>query len=139
MSEQVLCLVVTLSVITLMFAWVPFIYFVCPQCSRALERHWLRKVAEGRRRVSLANQLHVYRSWPVKPCGTRDGISRAGEFGATGPFANGCVFYDVTQGDIVGACGTSPGQNKNTPRHTLNNLWLPSIAWDTKDESPSLY
>jgi hypothetical protein len=61
------------------------------------------------------------------------------QFDTVNKFANGCVFYDVTQGDIVGACGTSPGQNKNTPRHTLNNLWLPSIAWDTKDESPSLY
>jgi hypothetical protein len=72
MHERILCLVITLSVIALMFAWVPFIYFVCPLCRRALERHWLKKIAEGKRRVFLANQLLVCSSWPAESYETPD-------------------------------------------------------------------
>jgi hypothetical protein len=65
MSEQIFSLIVTVSVIALMVAWVLFI-FVCPLFGRALERHWLKKVEEGKRRVFLANHLLIRRSWPVE-------------------------------------------------------------------------
>ncbi len=38
MSEETLCVVITALVIALMFAWVPVLEFVCPRCSRVLER-----------------------------------------------------------------------------------------------------
>jgi hypothetical protein len=43
MSEQTLSLIITVAIIALMFAWAPFLNFVCPPCGRALERFRLRK------------------------------------------------------------------------------------------------
>jgi hypothetical protein len=43
MSEQALSLIITGVIIALMFAWAPFLNFVCPPCGRALERLRLRK------------------------------------------------------------------------------------------------
>lgn len=43
MSEQTLSLIIAVAIIALMFAWVPFLNFVCPPCGRALERLRLRK------------------------------------------------------------------------------------------------
>jgi hypothetical protein len=38
MSEQTLCILITVLVIALMFVWVPILEFVCPPCGRAIER-----------------------------------------------------------------------------------------------------
>ncbi len=35
MSEQSICLILTVLIIALMFAWVPFLNLVCPPCGRA--------------------------------------------------------------------------------------------------------
>jgi len=43
MSEQALSLIITIAIIALVFAWVPFLNFVCRPCGRALERLRLRK------------------------------------------------------------------------------------------------
>ena len=45
MSEQALSLIITAAIIALMFAWAPFLNFVCPPCGRALEHLRLRKEA----------------------------------------------------------------------------------------------
>ena len=38
MSEQTLCIIITVLVIALMFVWVPILEFICPPCGRAIER-----------------------------------------------------------------------------------------------------
>ncbi len=47
MSEQALSLIITTAIIALMFAWAPFLNFVCPPCGRALERLRLRKATRN--------------------------------------------------------------------------------------------
>lgn len=46
MSEQILCVVITVLIIGLMFVWVPVLEFICPPCGRALERFRSRKQSE---------------------------------------------------------------------------------------------
>jgi hypothetical protein len=57
MSEQTLCIFITVLVIALMFAWVPILEFICPPCGRAIER--LRRKRSSRtmqqERVSKTN------------------------------------------------------------------------------------
>jgi hypothetical protein len=43
MSEQTLCVLITILVIAFMFVWVPILEFICPPCGRALERLRRRK------------------------------------------------------------------------------------------------
>jgi hypothetical protein len=43
MTEQPLSIIITVAIIALIFAWAPFLNFVCPPCGRALERFRLRK------------------------------------------------------------------------------------------------
>ena len=38
MSEQTLCVFFTVLIIAFLFVWVPILEFVCPRCSRAIER-----------------------------------------------------------------------------------------------------
>ena len=38
MSEETLCVIITVLVIALMFVWVPILEFICPRCGRAIER-----------------------------------------------------------------------------------------------------
>jgi hypothetical protein len=52
MSEQVLSLIITAAIIAFMFAWAPFLNFVCPPCGRALERLRLRKVKRNSSDIS---------------------------------------------------------------------------------------
>jgi hypothetical protein len=49
MSEKTVCVCITFLVIALMFAWVPVLEFVCPRCSRALERLRSKKLPKARR------------------------------------------------------------------------------------------
>jgi hypothetical protein len=53
MSEETLALVITIAIIALFFAWVPFLNLICPLCSRFLERRRLQ--------IELAEEQH-YRS-----------------------------------------------------------------------------
>jgi hypothetical protein len=46
MSEQILCVMITVLIIALMFVWVPVLEFLCPPCGRALERFRSRKQSE---------------------------------------------------------------------------------------------
>jgi hypothetical protein len=48
MSEATLSIVITVLVIGLMFVWVPVLEFICPPCSRALERFRSKKEREVR-------------------------------------------------------------------------------------------
>jgi hypothetical protein len=43
MSDEVIALVITIAIIALFFAWVPFLNLVCPPCARFLERRRLQK------------------------------------------------------------------------------------------------
>ena len=36
MSDDVIALIVTILVFALLFAWAPFLNFICPRCSRFL-------------------------------------------------------------------------------------------------------
>jgi hypothetical protein len=45
MSEQTLCIIITVLVIALMFVWVPILEFICPPCGRAIERLRRKKIA----------------------------------------------------------------------------------------------
>jgi hypothetical protein len=45
MSDEVIAAVITIAVIALLFAWVPFLNLVCPPCARLLERRRLQKNA----------------------------------------------------------------------------------------------
>ncbi len=38
MSESTLCIVLTIVIAGIFFAWMPFLNFICPRCSRFLER-----------------------------------------------------------------------------------------------------
>jgi transposase-like protein len=50
MSEETLALVITIAIIALFFAWVPFLNLICPLCSRFLERRRLQiELAEEQR------------------------------------------------------------------------------------------
>lgn len=53
MSEQTLSLIVAVAIIALMFAWVPFLNFVCPPCGRALERLRQRKAKRNSSAINL--------------------------------------------------------------------------------------
>ncbi len=55
MSEQALSIIITVAIIALMFAWAPFLNFVCPPCGRALERLRLRKAQGQTRREDLSD------------------------------------------------------------------------------------
>lgn len=48
MSEDLLATVITLAIITAMFAWVPLLKLICPPCSRFLESR--------RRRLPIARR-----------------------------------------------------------------------------------
>ena len=43
MSEQSLCIVLTVLVIVLMLVWVPILEFVCPRCSHVIKRFFRSK------------------------------------------------------------------------------------------------
>jgi hypothetical protein len=43
MSDETISLVITIAIIALFFAWVPFLELVCPPCARFLERQRLQK------------------------------------------------------------------------------------------------
>jgi hypothetical protein len=43
MSDEVIAFVITIAIIALFFAWVPFLNLVCPPCARFLERRRLQK------------------------------------------------------------------------------------------------
>jgi hypothetical protein len=36
MSDEVIALIVTIAILALLFAWAPFLSFICPPCSRYL-------------------------------------------------------------------------------------------------------
>jgi hypothetical protein len=52
MSEQSLCIVLTVLVLVLMLVWVPILELVCPRCSHVIKRFWRgrrpRVVQKGR-------------------------------------------------------------------------------------------
>jgi hypothetical protein len=43
MSEEVIAVVITIAIIALFLAWVPFLNLVCPPCSRFLEQRRQQK------------------------------------------------------------------------------------------------
>jgi hypothetical protein len=54
MSEQSLCIVLTVLVIALMLVWVPILEFVCPRCSHAIKRFWRGRSQRDVRRRGAA-------------------------------------------------------------------------------------
>jgi hypothetical protein len=62
MSDDVIALIVTILVIALLFAWAPFLNFICPPCSRFLaQRRMERQTVEDQRikkRSSVAAVRH---------------------------------------------------------------------------------
>jgi hypothetical protein len=54
MSEQSLCIVLTVLVIVLMLVWVPILEFVCPRCSHAIKRLFRNKAPRDLRRRGAA-------------------------------------------------------------------------------------
>jgi hypothetical protein len=46
MSEEMIALIVTAAVIGLLFAWTPFLNFICPPCSRFLAQRRSEKQIE---------------------------------------------------------------------------------------------
>jgi len=59
MPEETLALVITIAIIALFFAWVPFLNLICPLCSRFLERRRLR--------IELAEEQHYRNSVHLDP------------------------------------------------------------------------
>ena len=56
MSEQTTCILLTIGIAAIFFAWMPFLNFICPPCSRFLERRRLQKApAEERPYLVDAN------------------------------------------------------------------------------------
>jgi hypothetical protein len=49
MSESTLCIVLTIGIAAVFFAWMPFLNFICPPCSRFLERRRLQKATADER------------------------------------------------------------------------------------------
>jgi hypothetical protein len=49
MSESTLCIVLTIGIAAVFFAWMPFLDFICPPCSRFLERRRLQKATVDER------------------------------------------------------------------------------------------
>jgi hypothetical protein len=49
MSDKMIALVVTISIIALFFVWVPLLNLVCPPCGRFLERRRRQKEAPEQR------------------------------------------------------------------------------------------
>jgi hypothetical protein len=43
MSDDVLALVITAAIFAVFFAWMPLLNFICPPCSRFLERRRAQK------------------------------------------------------------------------------------------------
>lgn len=60
MSEQDLCIVLTVLVVVLMLVWIPILEFVCPRCSHAIKRFFWRKAPRDvrRRRVAGTKAQH---------------------------------------------------------------------------------
>ena len=54
MSEQSLCIVLTVLVIVLMLVWVPILEFVCPRCSHVIKRFFRSKAPRDVRQGSAA-------------------------------------------------------------------------------------
>ena len=46
MSDEFIALAITIAIIVLIFAWVPFLNVICPPCARFLERRLLQKSAD---------------------------------------------------------------------------------------------
>jgi hypothetical protein len=57
MSENTLALVITVAIVALFFAWVPFLHLVCPLCSRFLERRRLQM--ELAKEQSYRSSVHL--------------------------------------------------------------------------------
>lgn len=49
MSESTLCIVLTIGIAAVFFAWMPFLNFICPPCSRFLERRRHQKTTVDER------------------------------------------------------------------------------------------
>jgi hypothetical protein len=54
MSEQTLCIVLTVLVIVLMLVWVPILEFFCPRCSHAIRRLFRNKAPQDVRQRDAA-------------------------------------------------------------------------------------
>jgi len=53
MSEDLIAILITIAIIAVFFAWMPFLNFVCPPCGRFLERRRLQKDAPREAAVPL--------------------------------------------------------------------------------------
>jgi hypothetical protein len=57
MSDDVIALLITVAIIALCFVWVPLLNFICPPCSRFLERRGLQKeIPPQRTPVNMVRQ-----------------------------------------------------------------------------------
>jgi hypothetical protein len=43
MSEEIIALIITVAIIALLFAWAPFLNFICPPCGRFLAQRRMEK------------------------------------------------------------------------------------------------
>ena len=43
MSEEIIALIITIAIIALLFAWAPFLNFICPPCGRFLAQRRMEK------------------------------------------------------------------------------------------------
>jgi hypothetical protein len=47
MSDELIALIVTVAIIALLFAWTPFLNFICPPCGRFLaQRRSVKQIVE---------------------------------------------------------------------------------------------
>jgi hypothetical protein len=59
MSEEVIAVIITIAIIALFLAWVPFLNLICPPCSRFLERRRQQKDPRKVRSPIVAAQRKV--------------------------------------------------------------------------------
>jgi hypothetical protein len=43
MSEEIIALIITVAIIALLFAWAPFLNFICPPCGRFLAQRRMER------------------------------------------------------------------------------------------------
>ncbi|HXC95113.1 MAG TPA: hypothetical protein VNU92_05400 [Edaphobacter sp.] len=60
MSESTFCIILTIVIAGIFFAWVPFLNVICPSCSRFLERRRNQKNAAAERPFLIKNSIHTH-------------------------------------------------------------------------------
>jgi cytochrome c oxidase assembly protein Cox11 len=61
MSDEIIALIITVAIIALLFAWAPFLNFICPPCGRFLTQRRMEKETAAKQSIKKHPQIAAIR------------------------------------------------------------------------------